>query len=96
MKNQDAETNLINMDFSRRITCLRFILAHLVVFIHSKFDQSTIDFAYGSMKLTVPLYVYIIHTIFTSVLGGVSVPLFFVISSYLSVFCIQISRFFFL
>ncbi len=83
MKNQDSETNLINMDFSRRITCLRFILAVLVVFIHSKFDQSTVDFADGSMQLTVPLYVNIIQTIFTSVLGGVSVPLFFVISSYL-------------
>ncbi len=83
MKKQDSETNLINADFSRRITCLRFILAVLVVFIHSKFDQSTIDFADGSMQFSVPLYVNIIQTIFTDVLGGVSVPLFFVISAYL-------------
>lgn len=83
MKNQNVETNLINADFSRRIACLRFILALLVVFIHSKFDQSTIDFADGSMQISFPLYVKIIQTIFTDVLGGVSVPLFFVISAYL-------------
>ena len=83
MKNQDSETSLINADFSRRITCLRFILAVLVVFIHSKFDQSTIVFADGSMQISFPLYVSIIQTIFTEVLGGVSVPLFFVISAYL-------------
>lgn len=83
MKKQYSEANFINVDFSRRITCLRFILAVLVVFIHSKFDQSTIDFADGSMQLTVPLYVNIIQTVFTEVLGGVSVPLFFVISAYL-------------
>jgi len=83
MKNQNFSENLINSDFSRRITCLRFILAVLVVFIHSKFDQSTIDFADGSMQISFPLYVEIIQMIFTSVLGGVSVPLFFVISSYL-------------
>ena len=83
MKKQNFNENLINSDFSRRITCLRFILAVLVVFIHSKFDQSQIDFADGSMQITFPLYVEIIQMIFTSVLGGVSVPLFFVISSYL-------------
>lgn len=83
MKNQNSSENLINKDFSRRITCLRFILAVLVVFIHSKFDQSTVDFADGSMQISVPLYVNIIQTIFTNVLGGVAVPLFFVISAYL-------------
>lgn len=69
MKNQNSSENLINRDFSRRITCLRFILAVLVVFIHSKFDQSTVDFADGSMQISVPLYVNIIQTIFTNVLG---------------------------
>lgn len=83
MKNQNFSENLLNSDFSKRITCLRFILAVLVVFIHSKFDQSTIDFADGSMQISFPLYVEIIQMIFTSVLGGVSVPLFFVISAYL-------------
>ncbi len=83
MKNQDSETSLINVDFSKRITCLRFILAVLVVFIHSKFDQSTIDFADGSMQISFPLYVNVIQMIFAEVLGGVSVPLFFVISAYL-------------
>lgn len=83
MKNQNSSENLINRDFSKRITCLRFILAVLVVFIHSKFDQSTVDFADGSMQISVPLYVNIIQTIFTNVLGGVAVPLFFVISAYL-------------
>ncbi len=83
MKNQDSETSLINADFSKRITCLRFILAVLVVFIHSKFDQSTIDFADGSMQISIPLYVNVIQMIFTEVLGSVSVPLFFVISAYL-------------
>lgn len=83
MKNHSAFENLVNADFSRRITCLRFILAVLVVFIHSTIDQSTIDFADGSMQISFPLYVEIIQMIFTSVLGGVSVPLFFVISAYL-------------
>lgn len=83
MKNQNFNENLINSDFSRRIMCLRFILAVLVVFIHSKFDQSQIDFADGSMQITFPLYVNIVQMIFTDVLGGVAVPLFFVISAYL-------------
>ena len=51
MKNHSAFENLVNADFSRRITCLRFILAVLVVFIYSTIDQSTIDFADGSMLL---------------------------------------------
>lgn len=83
MENQDSKINLINADFSKRITCLRFILAVLVVFIHSKIEQGTIDFADGSMQISFPLYVKIIQAIFTGVLGGVSVPLFFVISAYL-------------
>lgn len=83
MKNQNVEINLINVDFSKRIACLRFILVVLVVFIHSKFDQSTIDFADGSMQISFPLYVNVIQMIFTEILGGVSVPLFFVISAYL-------------
>ncbi len=83
MENHDFKINLINADFSKRITCLRFILAVIVVFIHSKIEQGTIDFADGSMQITFPLYVKIIQAIFTDVLGGVSVPLFFVISAYL-------------
>lgn len=81
MKNQNTFENLINADFSRRITCLRFILAVLVVFIHSTVDQ--INFADSSMEISIPLYASVIQTVFTSVLGGVSVPLFFVISAYL-------------
>ena len=38
---------------------------------------------HGSMQISFPLYVNVIQMIFTEVLGGVSVPLFFVISTYL-------------
>lgn len=80
--------NLINPDFSRRITALRFILAVFVVFIHSTAGDIVngaveVSFSGSVTQIQVPLYVQIIQNFCTSVLGGVAVPLFFVISSYL-------------
>lgn len=80
--------NLINPDFSKRITSLRFILAVFVVFIHSTAGDIVdgaveVSFAGSVSQIQVPLYVQIVQNFCTSVLGGVAVPLFFVISSYL-------------
>lgn len=83
-----SENSQINPDFSRRITALRFVLAVFVVFIHSTAGDIVdgaveVSFAGSVMHIQVPLYVQIIQSFWTSVLGGVAVPLFFVISSYL-------------
>lgn len=80
--------SLINPDFSRRITSLRFVLAVFVVFIHSTAGDivnGSVEVSFsGSVKhIQAPLYVQIIQNFCTSALGGVAVPLFFVISSYL-------------
>lgn len=80
--------SLVNPDFSRRITALRFVLAVFVVFIHSTAGDIVngaveVSFSGSVSQIQVPLYVQIIQNFCTSVLGGVAVPLFFVISSYL-------------
>lgn len=83
-----GSVNLISPNFSRRITSLRFILALFVVFIHSTAGDIIggaveVSFAGSVTRIQVPLYVQIAQNLCTSVLGGVAVPLFFVISSYL-------------
>lgn len=76
--------SFINTDFSRRITSLRFILAVLVVFIHSTAGENNqISFADSVVQANVPVYAVIVQDIFTNILGGAAVPLFFVISAYL-------------
>ena len=79
---KDTCTNLINPDFSKRITSLRFILAVLVVFIHCKI-KDTINYTDGSLPLKIPFYANLIQTIITNLFGGIAVPLFFIFSSYL-------------
>lgn len=80
--------SLINPDFSRRITALRFVLAVFVVFIHSTAGDIVngaveVSFSGSVSQIQVPLYVQVVQNFCTSVFGGVAVPLFFVISSYL-------------
>lgn len=71
--------SLINPDFSRRITALRFVLAVFVVFIHSTAGDIVngaveVSFSGSVSQIQVPLYVQIIQNFCTSVLGGVAVP----------------------
>ena len=78
------EKALINTDFSKRITSLRFILAIFVILIHSVAGENNqINFAENVVQLEMPAYVDVIQYIFTKVLGGIAVPFFFIISSYL-------------
>lgn len=69
----------ISPDFSQRITALRFLLAALVVFMHSP----TTRFAAQISDEGTPLFADVTIWLFTDILGGAAVPLFFVISAYL-------------
>lgn len=72
----------IDSEFSLRITALRFSLAVFVVFIHNQLD-SAIHFSDGDFIVEMPIWIQIIHDIFINYLGGIAVPVFFIISGYL-------------
>ena len=72
----------IDPEFSKRITALRFALAVLVVFIHNGINKA-IHFADGDVIIEMPLWIQIIHDTMSHYWGGIAVPTFFIISSYL-------------
>jgi surface polysaccharide O-acyltransferase-like enzyme len=69
--------NLINADFSKRITVLRFPLAVLVVFIHNYPSEL------AWKEIDIPAYVEIIRSTIRDFWGLLAVPTFFLISGYL-------------
>ena len=77
-----SQNGIIDPDFSKRITALRFALAVFVVFIHNSL-ANTIHFADGDVIIEMPIWIQIIHDIVNRYWGGIAVPTFFIISGYL-------------
>lgn len=75
-------TGTIDPEFSKRITALRFVLAVFVVFIHNQVVKE-IHFADGDIIVDMPTWIQVIHDTFAFYLGGIAVPIFFIISGYL-------------
>lgn len=90
-RNIDASSNriintpllaIINPEFSKRITALRFICAVFVVFIHNNLNAG-IHFAGKNVIVDMPIWMQVIHNTFVYYWGDIAVPTFFIISGYL-------------
>ncbi len=77
-----SQLGIVNQDFSKRITALRFICAVFVVFIHNNLNAE-IHFAGKNIIVEMPVWMQIIHNTFVYYWGDIAVPTFFIISGYL-------------
>jgi hypothetical protein len=72
---------VINVNISKRINTVRFLLIALIVVEHNTLFE--VHFSWGIETLTIPEYVNIIRTLFSDIIVSSATPLFSIISSYL-------------
>lgn len=84
METEIQKTNQIDLDTSRAITGVRFLLIVFVVFIHNVITY--VNFADGVVNVEVPVAVDFIRTLISNIFGSTAVPTFFFISGYLLFF----------